>query len=76
MTDTDEKAAVIDAATDVLDYAQDRTADLTEPSAACAFVLAVATVSASAGNLTRDEFIALMSDVWDRVEAPEPSTLN
>lgn len=74
MATDEERAEVLEAATDVLEYAVDRTAKLGCPEAACAFALAVATAGAALGSLTRTQFIDMMNEVWDNLDTPTSST--
>ena len=76
MIDPDDKAEVIAATTETLEFVRDLTSELGEPDAACSFILAVATVAASYGNTTKKEFMELMASVWDRMASTDSRVLN
>lgn len=71
-----DEAEVIKAATDVLEFAVDRTTDFEVAEAACTFALAVATAGAALGSLTKQEFLDMMTDVWDHLDKTDDANLN
>lgn len=72
----DERMEVMTAATDVLEYALDRTSEMGSPEAACAFALAVATAGAALGSLTKEQFLDMMTEVWDHLDKTDDTNLN